>query len=279
MSLEQAYEHCAEIARASSTSFYNGMRLLRRERRAALFAVYAFARRIDDIADGDLPTDEKVRQLHEARASLHPVVAGDDPVLIALADAAARYPIPLAAFDDLVDGAELDLEPRPYETFDDLVRYCRCVAGSIGRLCLGVFETRDRDRATVLADDLGVAFQLTNILRDVGEDLDNGRVYLPQEDLRRFGCDLGARVDAGAFEQLVRFEAERAEGWYERGLGLLPLVDRRSASSVGAMAGVYRTLLQRIERDPSAVLSSRVSLTKWQKGLIAARSLAGSGQG
>ena len=119
------------------------------------------------------------------------MVAGDDPVLFALADAAARYPIPLAAFDDLVDGAELDVEPRPYETFDDLVRYCRCVAGSIGRLCLGVFETRDRERATVLADDLGVALQLTNILRDVGEDLDNGRVYLPQEDLRRFGCDLG----------------------------------------------------------------------------------------
>jgi phytoene synthase len=277
MTVEEAYERCVEIARASSTSFYNGMRLLPRERRAAMFAVYALARRIDDIADGDLPRDEKVRQLHEARAALHPIAPGDDPVLLALADAAARYPIPLDAFDDLVDGAEMDLEPRPYETFDDLVRYCRCVAGSIGRLCLGVFETSDRARADTLADDLGVAFQLTNILRDVGEDRESGRVYLPQEDLRRFGCDLGPDGPSGPFDRLVRFEAGRAEQWYAHGLQLLDIVDRRSASSVGAMAGVYRTLLRRIERDPEAVLSTRVSLTKWQKGLIAARSLAGVG--
>ncbi len=274
MTLEEAYARCAAIALESSTSFYRGMKVLPQDRRAAIFAVYALARRIDDIADGELPSGEKVERLHATRDALHPLEpAVDDPVLLALADAAARFPIPLESFDDLVRGAEMDLEPRPFATFDDLVVYCRCVAGSIGRLCLGVFESTDRPRAGLLADDLGVALQLTNILRDVGEDRDNGRVYLPQEDLTRYGCSLDPGADPGRFGDLVRFEATRAEGWYDRGLGLLPLVDRRSASSVGAMAGAYRRLLRRIARNPEAVLTRRVSLSPWEKGVVAARSL------
>jgi 15-cis-phytoene synthase len=277
VTLDEAYARCVEITRASSTSFYHGMRVLPRERRLALFAVYAFARRIDDIADGELPFDEKVSALRGATEALHPFRPADDPVLLALEHAAGVYPIPLDAFDDLIRGAEMDLTPRPFETFDDLVGYCRCVAGSIGRLCLGVFETPDRERAAVLADDLGVALQLTNILRDVGEDLESGRVYLPQEDLRRHGCTLGPEGVTGPFADLVRFEAARAHEWYARGLELLPLVDRRSASSVGAMVGVYRKLLRRIEREPDAVLARRVSLRGWEKSLIAVRSLAGVG--
>jgi phytoene synthase len=276
MTLEEAYTKCASIAEASSTSFFRGMKVLPPPRRAAIFAVYALARRIDDIADGDLPTDDKIERLRATRDSLHPLEqAGDDPVLRALADAATRFPIPLAAFDDLVRGAEMDIEPRPFPSFDELVVYCRCVAGSIGRLCLGVFDTTDRPRAEVLADDLGVALQLTNILRDVGEDRDLGRVYLPQEDLARFGCSLDPGAHRGHFDDLVRFEAARAEEWYDRGLGLLPLIDRRSASSVGAMAGAYRRLLRRIARDPEAVLARRVSLSRWEKGLVAARSFVG----
>lgn len=277
MTIEQAYAHCADIARASSTSFYRGMRTLPAERRAALFAVYAVARRIDDIADGDLPHDDKVSALAAVSRRLAATETDGDPVFTALAHACSRFPIPLDAFGDLVAGAEMDLVPRPYETFDDLVVYCRRVAGSIGRLCLGVFEARDRERAALLADDLGVAFQLTNILRDVREDLANGRVYLPQEDLRRFGCLPDGDGFAGPFPDLVRFEAERAHAWYDHGLELLPLLGRSSAASVRGMASVYRRLLRRIEREPEAVLAGRVTLPRWQKSLIAARSLVGVG--
>lgn len=278
MTTAEAYHRCTELTRASSTSFYQGMRLLPRERREALFAVYAFARRVDDVADGDADRDEKRKELREARESLGALGAHpDDPVLVALADACASFPIPLDAFHDLIAGVEEDVEGTVYEAFDDLVVYCRRVGGSIGRLCVGVFEARDRPTASALADELGVALQLTNILRDLCEDRDRGRVYLPQEDLRRFGCTVDADGFHGPFDELVRFEAERAEGWYERGLGLLPLLDRRSAASVAAMAGAYRRLLRRIARDPGEAIRGRVSLPGWEKGLVAARSLVGAG--
>jgi phytoene synthase len=159
-----------------------------------------------------------------------------------------------------------------YETFDDLVVYCRRVAGSIGRLSLGVFGARDPGRAGDLGDDLGVALQLTNILRDLREDWAEGRVYLPREDLERFG------VEPPAFSaELVRFEAARAQEWFERGLGLLPLLDRPAAASVSAMAGIYRRLLVRIEVQPELVLEGpRLSLPAREKAWVAARSLAGA---
>jgi len=190
MSAEAAYEHCRRVARASGSSFYAGMRLLPPDRRAALFAVYALARRIDDIADGELSAGDKLAALERERAALTAIDASEDPVLVAIAHAARRFPIPLDAFGDLVDGAEMDTRGTSYETFAELERYCRCVAGSIGRLSLGVFDCSDRERGTPLADDLGVALQIGNILRDVGEDLANGRVYLPREDLERFGEQL-----------------------------------------------------------------------------------------
>lgn len=261
-----AYRACAEIARASGTSFYRGMRLLPKPKRDALFAIYAFARRVDDIADDerDLAQLEALRDWRERL---------DDPVFAALDDACTRYPIPLDALVDLIDGAEMDLRGTRYATFDELEAYCRRVAGSIGRLSVGVFGSADRETALDLADRLGVAFQLTNILRDVAEDLANGRVYLPQEDLDAFGVDLDAPGDS--FAQLVRFEAARAERWYDEGLQLLGYLDRGSAASVAAMASAYRRLLRRIEREPDAVLTRRVSLPTWEKGWVAARSLVG----
>jgi phytoene synthase len=257
-----AYRACAEIARASRTSFYRGMRLLPKEKRDALFAIYAFARRVDDIAD-DGGTAQQLDALRNWRAQL------DDPVSTALDDACTRFSIPVDALGDLIDGAEMDLRGTTYATFDELELYCRRVAGSIGRLSIGVFGSTEYE----LADRLGVAFQLTNILRDVKEDLANSRIYLPQEDLDRFGVDLHA--PGAGFERLVRFEAERAEQWYDDGLQLLDHLDRGSASSVAAMAQAYRRLLRRIERDPAAVLTRRVSLPVWEKGWIAARSLVG----
>jgi phytoene synthase len=269
-----AYEHCRRIARESGSSFYAGMRLLPPERRAALFAVYALARRIDDIADGDLSDGEKLAELERTRDEIRRIGESGDPVLVAVAHAAHRFPIPLEAFDDLVDGAESDARGIEYETFADLERYCRCVAGSIGRLALGVFDCSDRARGTVLADDLGVALQIGNILRDLAEDIANGRVYLPREDLGRFGV---TRELDGPVDLLIAFEAQRGLEWLERGLALVTLLDRRSASAVLAMAGKYRVLLERIASEPSLVLQGRLSLRSWEKGLVLARSLAGVG--
>ena len=268
MSREAAYEHCRRVARASGSSFYAGMRLLPPERRAALFAVYALARRIDDIADGGLSAGDKLAALARERDALADIRSSDDPVLVAVADAASRFPIPLDAFSDLVDGAEMDARGTSYETFAELERYCRCVAGSIGRLSLGVFDCSDRRRGEPLADDLGVALQIGNILRDVGEDLAGGRVYLPREDVERFDERL---------ELVVAFEAQRGLEWLRRGLALVPLLDRRSTAAVLAMAGKYRVLLERIAAEPTIVLRGRLTLRPWEKGLVIARSLAGVG--
>jgi 15-cis-phytoene synthase len=194
-------------------------------------------------------------------------------VLAAVSDAAARFPLPLEAFGDLVDGAEMDVRGARYASFDDLLVYCRRVAGSIGRLSLGLFSASDRELAARRAEALGVAFQLTNILRDVRDDLARDRVYLPREDLERYGCDLSGDGSSGRFAELVRFEALRAGQWFDEGLLLLPLLDRPSRTCVAAMAGVYRRLLGRIERDPDLVLQGRVTLPGWEKGWTAVRGL------
>jgi phytoene synthase len=271
---EQAYEHCRKLVRTSDSSFYAGMRILPADRREAIFAVYALARRIDDIADGALPGDEKLAQLSSLREQLARVEEErDDRVLAALADAAERYPIPLTAFGDLIDGAEMDVRGRTYASFPELVEYCRCVAGSIGRLSLGVFHTDDRDKASSLADDLGVALQITNILRDLREDTSRGRRYLPEEDLERFGCRIFDGRMEGPIELVVAYEAERGLAWYEHGLELVPLLDRRSAACVLAMAGAYRRLLERIASSPAKVLQGRMSLRSSEKAWVLARSL------
>ena len=328
-----AYRHCEEITWSQARNFSYGIRLLPPAKRQALAAVYAFARRIDDIGDGDLPNPAKLAALAQARASVTalatpaPVPArnggpssgnggpsgrsgglsggngsqpeansppggagrpGGDLVLVALADAARRFDIPLTAFGELIDGCEADVRGTTYRTFDDLLHYCRCVAGSIGRLSLGVFGTDDVATAAPLADALGVALQLTNILRDIREDYLGGRVYLPAEDFERFGCSLedgplqrgpvqpgpGDRANGDKLAALVEFEAQRASAWYTKGLALMPLLDWRSAASAGAMAGIYFRLLERIAATPREVLERRMSLSTREKALVAARSLA-----
>jgi phytoene synthase len=288
ISVEEAYRECERITGEQARNFAWGIRLLPAPKRRALSAVYALARRIDDIGDGALPAEQKLRLLGDARAgSAAPREYPDDPVLVAVADAADRLPIPLTAFGELVDGCEMDVTGRSYDTFADLVEYCRCVAGSIGRLSLGVFApplpAPERRQAAELADALGVALQLTNILRDIREDLGNGRVYLPKQDLALFGCELRLLPDGtldpadGAFAEVVRFEAARAAGWYDRGLGLLAVLDHRSAACCSAMAGIYRELLTRIAADPGQVMRGRLSLPGRDKLRVAVRSLARSG--
>jgi phytoene synthase len=282
--LTAAYQECERITGEQARNFSWGIKLLPAGKRSAMSAVYAMARRIDDIGDGTLEPAEKTRLLSQVRdVATNPASHPDDPVAVALADAAARLPIPLAAFGDLVDGCEMDVGGRSYDTLDDLVQYCRCVAGSIGQLSLGVFSpslsTTDANRAHMLADDLGVALQLTNILRDIREDFGDGRIYLPKRDLDMFDCSITVLDDGsldpqdGALAELIRFEAARAWGWYDRGLELLRLLDRRSAACCAAMAGIYRELLQRMAADPAAVMRGRMSLSAGEKLRVSGRAL------
>lgn len=277
-----AYQHCEIVTRSQAKNFSYGIRLLPDPQRRALSAVYAFARRVDDIGDGDLPQAQKLAGLARARADIRAVsLDSPDPVLVALAHARERMPIPMAAFDELIDGCEADVRGVRYRTFGELIHYCRCVAGSVGRLSLGVFGADDMAAAAPEADALGVALQLTNILRDVLEDRRNGRVYLPAEDLGRFGVRLDLTSDRmladppSAYAALLRFEADRAERWYAAGLRLLPRLDRRSRACCASMAGIYHRLLHRIAADPNGAKQSRMSLPAWQKATVAARSLAG----
>lgn len=285
MNVQQAYTVCEAITRREARNFSYGIRLLPGPKRRAMSAIYAAARRIDDIGDGDLPDETKMRQLSELRATLTSVRAGgrpaaEDPVLVALADATERFPLPLEALGEIVDGCLADVTVHRYQTFDELVGYCRCVAGAVGRLSVAVYQPRPLDQAWEPADALGVALQITNILRDLREDRLIGRIYLPTEDLQRFGCrlepdDAGSLTDApDRFAALIRFEAERAETWYRRGRALLPMLDRRSAACTAAMAGIYHRLLGRIVADPEQVRSSRMSLPGKEKLAVAATALA-----
>lgn len=267
--VQRAYAECEAITRREAKNFAYGIRLLRPPERRALSAVYALARRIDDIGDGDEPSERKLEGLAGVRKQLgalgDPV---DDPVLVAIADARLRYDLPIDAFGDLVDGCEMDVVGTTYSAFDELVVYCRRVAGSIGRLSLAVFGSSHVSGATGLADDLGVALQLTNILRDVKEDGRRGRVYLPAADADAVGCPQDLSDDV-ALTRLVAAECVRAEEWFDRGLQLLPLLDRRSQACVGAMAGIYHRLLRRIAQDPAAVTRDRVSVPASEKLVVA----------
>lgn len=277
MNEELAFRHCAQVTRSRAKNFYYGIRLLPGAKRRAMCAVYAFARQVDDVGDGSLPDDEKLRLLEVARRSLGRIAPDSpDPVLSALGYASDTFAIPLAAFEDLIDGVEMDVRRATYSGFSDLEAYCRCVAGSIGRLSVGVFGVTD-PAAMVLADDLGVAMQLTNILRDVREDLGRERVYLPEDDLTRFGCgfDLAA-APLEATSSLISFEARRARAWFDRGLALISMLDPRSASCVAAMTGIYLRILGRIEEHPDRVLQKRLSLAPWEKVWVAARSWTGA---
>jgi phytoene synthase len=282
--IDQAYQVCEDITRTRARNFHYGIRLLPPPKRRALCALYALSRRIDDIGDDEAPTTEKVAALATLRADLGGIDTSTDPVLVAVQDAARRYPVPMAAFDELVDGVEMDVVGRTYDTFEDLVGYCRCVAGTVGRLCLGVFGSRPDPRATEWADTLGIALQQTNILRDIREDFLTGRVYLPQRELEAYGVQLalderGDLVDKeGGLAAVVAASAQRARVWYAEGLRLVPLLDGRSAACTAAMAGIYRQLLTRIAADPTAVYRQRLSLSGWQKARVATWALLGRGR-
>ena len=301
----RAYRHCESQTHAAAANLYYGIRLLPRAKRRAMCAVYAFARRVDDIGDGALPRDEKLRLLDLAGEALAGLRAGapptSDAVMVALADAHARFDLPLDALEDLIAGVRMDVSGTTYESFEDLLLYCRRVAGSIGRLCLAIFGSRDPRAAAQFADDLGVGMQLTNIVRDLREDAQRGRVYLPAGDLVRYHLHDDAALDAaallalahegstaepsviagfdggdvGQLYALMRFQVLRSRDWFHRGMPLLLLLDRRSAACVMAMTGSYQRLLKRIEKRPDRALAARTTLSAREKVLVIVRALFG----
>jgi 15-cis-phytoene synthase len=271
MTVREAYAESVRITRQEARSFAWGIALLPRAKREAVAALYAFARRVDDIADdAEPPRDVRRRRLEACARDVEglPHAPSADPVVIALADAVGRYGIPRSALADLVEGGLMDLERTRYSTWDDLREYCRCVAGSVGVACTAVYGPRDADAAGPLAETLGIALQQINIMRDVPEDWRLGRVYLPQDELRRFGVsenEIAAGKGGRAWSALMEHQAQRAEALLGEGLRLLPLLDARSALSVRAFAGVYRGLLVQMRARGYDVFSGRPSLTALAK--------------
>jgi squalene synthase HpnC len=264
-----SYAECNRIARAARSSFYLAFYGLRKEKRNSLCALYAFMRLVDNVSDEPDDLESKRRGLARWRAMLDDAVAGrteGHPILPALADTIARFEIPTRYFHDLILGAEMDLTVASYATFDRLSEYCYRVAGTVGLTCLHVFGFRD-PRAPDLAERLGLAFQMTNILRDVRSDFEMGRVYLPQEDLDRFGCaaeDLRGPLTP-QLRDLLEFEADRAWRLYDEGAPLVGQVDADSRATLWALVRTYSSLLARIEECGFDVFSSRISLSSAEK--------------
>ncbi len=274
--LAESYEECHRVARRAGSNFYAAFFLLRRAKRDALAALYAFMRFADDVSDEAGGLAAKQRELARWRAMFDAALTGNaplaHPILPALVDTIRRYGIPPRYLHDLISGVEMDLTVTSYATFDRLREYCYRVAGTVGLACAHVFGFRD-PRAPDLAEKLGLAFQLTNILRDVAPDFAMGRVYLPQEDLARFGiapADLGAGRLTLALRELLRFEAGRAWSFYEEGASLLSLVDADSRPALWGLVRTYSTLLARIEARDFDVFSSRVRLSAAEKMYIGA---------
>jgi phytoene synthase len=277
--LAEDYARCAAITRRSSSNFYYAFMLLPHERRRALHAVYAFCRFVDDIADDDTNT-QPAAMLARWRDELHNVFAGTPtrPVSRALADNVIRFGIPRRYFDEVIDGVEMDLTRRRYESFDELSLYCRRVASAVGLICVEIFGYRN-PATRVYAEKLGLAFQLTNIIRDVREDAERGRIYLPLEDLRRFGITEAELLDGAysdRFRALMAFEAQRARDFYREAAQSLPAVDRSSMLSAEAMRLIYSALLAQIVRSDYRVFDRRHRLSTPRKLYLVGRAWAGS---
>jgi phytoene synthase len=250
--LAASYDHCRHLARRAARNFYYGFKLLPAAKRDALCALYAFMRHADDISDSEKDVEDKSEGLKQWRDALDRAIAGQHDgkgILPAFHDTVQKFGIPASYFHDLMAGAEMDLTVKSYLTFDFLERYCYCVAGTVGLCCVHVFGFQD-PKALELAPKLGIAFQLTNILRDVPEDYSMGRVYLPEEDLNRFRCstsDFKRKSASPAFTDLMRFEADRAWEYYAEGAPLLNLVNRDSRAALWTLMRIYSGILRKIE--------------------------------
>lgn len=308
--LSAAYAACRSIARSAAKNFYYSFLALPRHKRNALCAVYAFMRHADDISDDEhLPAEERYRKLEDWLENAKRAFAGDptdDAVLFALADAQRRYKIPVELFEKLVQGTAMDLEHalaatsqaaarraaenEPggdvplalYPTFEELYQYCYHVASVVGLVCIRIFGYRD-PHAEILAERCGIAFQMTNIIRDVKEDAAMGRVYLPQQDMAQFGrspqdlsaASLGNGFQPAKFRTLLEFEAQRAREFYKSGRELIELVDYESRPALWVLIEIYSRLLEKIARRNYDVFSERVRLSTTEKLGVLSRGLLG----
>lgn len=278
--LDASYAACRRLTRRAGSSFYYPLWLLSRDKRRAMWALYSFMRRTDDLGDNEAAVETRRAALAAWRTALERALAGefDDPILPALADAVARYGIPPEHLRAAIGGVEMDLDGRQYATFAELETYCDHVASAVGLACIHVWGFSD-PAAFRPARQCGIAFQLTNILRDLKEDAAAGRVYLPQEDLARFDYtveDLRQGVRDSRFVALMQFEIARAELFYAEAETLGQWLTPDGRAALAAMTGIYRDVLDQIKRRGGDVFSRRVRVSRWRKLKIAAQSLAGA---
>jgi 15-cis-phytoene synthase len=279
--LDASYRFCGALSRHQARNFYYSFLVLPPPLRRSMCALYAFMRQTDDLADDPAPGRDRDAILDRWRLDVHEALdtGGSTawPGLAALAATVERHAIPRQYLDDVIDGVAMDLHPQPFATFDELHGYCYRVASAVGLCCLHIWGYRSDDgRAESLAEACGVALQLTNILRDVREDAENGRIYLPQEDLDRFGVgrdELVAHQPTDRVRALFAFQGQRAYAYYEKAQPLAELVDPVGRPVLGTIVGIYRTLLDEIARRDYDVLAERVALPPWRKVAIMVRSM------
>lgn len=276
VSLKESYRLCNQIARREGRNFYYSFLVLPRQQRAAMSALYAFLRRTDDVGDSDQPAEERRAALQQWRAALDAALAGEhveSPLLPALVDTVARYRIPAEHLHAVIDGVMMDIDGLRCESFEQLADYCKKVASAVGLCCIHIWGFRG-PQAIEPAVKCGIAFQLTNILRDLREDALQGRVYLPADELERFhytADDLRLGRRDQRFHALMRFQIDRAEQFYREGAELARWLEPGGRKVLGAMSEIYHSLLEEIARRQGDVFSSRVQLSGWRKLSIAAR--------
>ena len=280
INLESAYETCRNITRREARNFYYAFLTLPTAKRRAIYVAYAFCRNCDDSVDEKISIDAKLDALADLRTNLDRTYSGEPsgPVYVALADVARNFHIPQDYFHEVILGVESDLVKDRFQNFEELKEYCYRVASVVGLICLQIFGYKDDD-AKRYAENLGLAMQLTNIIRDVREDLDMGRIYLPQDELAQFGYteeDLRNKVHNEAFLKLMRFQSQRARDYFDQGFKLLPYISRRSRACPAVLGALYSKVLDRIEASNYAVLESRISLSKSEKIAITAKTWLGS---
>ena len=275
LDVRESYRHCQQVTRRAARNFYFAFITLPPHQRRAIYAVYAFCRLCDDIADEPAPVAEQVQRLAGTRNALARAYAGEPegPVFTALAHAAAAHRIPETYFQEVIAGVEMDLTQQRYNTFEKLRTYCSRVASTVGLICIEVFGYQD-PRAKEFAIDLGLAMQLTNILRDIKEDAERGRVYLPQDELAEFGYSeesLHRGIIDESFLALMRFQARRAREYFDRGARLMPLLSLRSRACPAVLHGLYSRLLDKIEARGFDVFQGRTRLPTQEKLLLIAK--------
>ena len=274
-SLEEAYAYCTDLTRHRARNFYYAFITLPKEKRKAIYAAYAFCRLSDDYSDEEIPLDEKAALLSGLHGDLDAAFEGraESEVFVALLDASKRYGIPRDYFHEIINGVEMDLVNSSYATFEELYQYCYRVASVVGLVCIEIFEYRD-PKAREYATDMGIAMQMTNILRDIEEDCGRGRVYLPQDELEKFGVteeSLQAGETGPEFRAMMAEQVSRARGYFERSAALLPLLKPRSRLCPAVLRALYSAVLDRIEARDYDVFGERVALSSREKLTLMAK--------